>query len=183
APSSAVTGVPFPARSRPTTRAPSAAVRRYRSTALPTRESRLRRALCRRDTGLSPACGSTRDWAVGAEVRHQTYESPFSACLVVRSSQAERRFVVLQFNCRGWARPFPRTGCAPARSETILRHMRIAIVVMLACVVAQDGSPAQQQAARPQRTEAEARERAEANRREREEQRRKSGAPPELIAD
>jgi len=61
--------------------------------------------------------------------------------------------------------------------------MRIAIVVMLACVVAQDGSPAQQQAARPQRTEAEARERAEANRREREEQRRKSGAPPELIAD
>src|SRR3954464_5142933 len=37
---------------------------------------------------------------------------------VVRTIQAERRFV-LRLSFAGWARPFPRTGCAPrAKNET-----------------------------------------------------------------
>jgi len=31
----------------------------------------------------------------------------------VRTDQAERRFVAFDSLC-GWARPFPRTGCAPS---------------------------------------------------------------------
>ena len=61
--------------------------------------------------------------------------------------------------------------------------MRLAICMVLVAVMAQERAPSQQPAARPQRTEADARARAEANRRERDEQRRKTGAPPELIAD
>ena len=60
--------------------------------------------------------------------------------------------------------------------------MRSTLLLVLACLVAQDRPPATQ-AAPPQRTEAQARERAEANRRTREEQRLKTGAPIELITD
>ena len=60
--------------------------------------------------------------------------------------------------------------------------MRSTLLLVLACLVAQD-RPAAPQAAPPQRTEAQARERAETNRRNREQQRVKTGAAAELIAD
>jgi len=60
--------------------------------------------------------------------------------------------------------------------------MRSTLLLVLACLVAQDRPPATQ-AAPPQRTEAQARERAEANRRAREQRRLETGAPIELITD
>src|SRR5580658_5882270 len=57
------------------------------------------------------------------EVR-QTYESPFTACLEsarVRLKEGSQPSIEIN----GWARPFPRTGCAPSAMANLTRgHLK-----------------------------------------------------------
>src|SRR3954447_1952815 len=77
-----------------------------------------------RRTGMSPevpwrvSCSTRRSVEQGGAER-QTYESPFIECL--ESAQIRLKEGSLpSLSSSGWARPFPRTGCAPSAHPIIL---------------------------------------------------------------